>query len=120
MAGVTCLSGCEKNGPSEVGTSYSKMRKIVDQAKTLGPGRHPRHSLPAELRAPRLLEIRVVEGKGCSLEFSSKLTIDLDPAYVFVEGDPPDPEAVAREICEGSLSYRHKLSEKGWHYATGQ
>jgi hypothetical protein len=90
-------------------------------ARTLPPGKHPVSELPVESRVPRLLSVYVDARGAYALEFSSEYTVDLNPAFVFVGFDTPDPEAVAREVCsKAALTYRNAFKEPGWHRATGQ
>ncbi len=90
-------------------------------ARELPPGKHPAHTLPAEARVPRLVSVYVDARGAYALEFASEYTVDLNPAFVFVGFDTPDPEAVAREVCgKCGLIYRNAFKESGWHRATGQ
>jgi hypothetical protein len=51
----------------------------------------------------------------------SKMTIDLNPAYVYVEPGTPNSMTVAQEVCaKAHLKYYYPLPEPLWHRAYGQ
>jgi hypothetical protein len=128
-AGPTCviaacvavaLSGCS-DPHTTVGRRLPELQRVIAHLEGKPEGRYPASDLPAEIRPHRFLTV-YVDGRGAyALEFSSEVTVDLNPAFVFVGFDTPDPEAVAREVCgKAALSYRNACKEPGWHRATGQ
>jgi len=114
---------CQETGrpKSFIQSLTSELLNVTNHARSLAAGQHTASALPAKLQLHRLLSIYVVAAETFALEFSSSTTNDLNPAYVYVGGDPANPEKSARDICgKISLIFRHALKEKGWFYATGQ
>jgi hypothetical protein len=104
-----------------IGRRLPELQKVVAHLQGMPEGRHSASVVPAEDRPPRLLGVYVDARGAYALEFASEVTVDLNPAFVFVGFDTPDPEAVAREVCKkAALSYRNAFREPGWHRATGQ
>jgi hypothetical protein len=117
---ILVLSGCG-DPEREVGDRLPQLQKVVAAMRDKPEGLYSaRSDVPAEVR-PRGLLMVYVDGRGsCALEFISE-PIDLNPAFVYVGCDTPDPEAVAREVCrKAGLTYRNAFKEPGWYRATGQ
>ena len=113
-------AGCD-DPERAVGRRMQNCEAALAVARTLPPGKHPAHALPAEARVPRLVSVYVDARGAYALEFASEFTIDLNPAFVYVGFDAPDQEAVAREVCGNcGLCYRNPFRERGWYRATGQ
>lgn len=121
-AALVSLSSAGCSDPERaVGRRMKDCEAALTVARTLPPGKHPVSEIPAEARVPRLLSVYVDARGAYALEFASEYTVDLNPAFVFVGFDTPDPEAVAREVCgRAALIYRNAFKEPGWHRATGQ
>ena len=117
---LVVLTGCS-DPDKEVGRRLSDLMKVVAHMEGKPEGRYSAADVPAEIRPRGLLRV-YADGRGAyALEFSSKVTIDLNPAFVYVGFDTPDPEAVAREVCgKAALIYRNAFKEPGWYHATGQ
>jgi hypothetical protein len=103
-----------------LGSRLPELEMVVTHLRGMPEGPHAVAELPAEARLPRLLEV-YVDGRGAyAMEFASELTIDLDPAFVYIDFDTPDPEGAAREVCRKSgLTFCNPFREKGWYRATG-
>jgi hypothetical protein len=114
------LSGCG-DPDREVGSRLGQLQKVVAAMTGKPEGRYSAADVPADVR-PRGLHREYVDARGAyTLEFASEVTIDLNPAFVFIGFDAPDQEAVARELCgKAKLTYRAACKEPGWHRATGQ
>ena len=113
-------AGCD-DPERAVGSRLRSCEAILTHARTLPAGKHPARTLPAEVRERGVVSIYVDARGAYALEFASEYTVDLNPAFVFIDFETPDPEGVAREVCgKCGLSYRNAFKEKGWHRATGQ
>ena len=114
------LSGCA-DPDKAVGSRLPQLQKVVAAVRGKPEGRYSASDVPADARPRGLLAV-YVDGRGAyALEFASEATVDLNPAFVFVGFDAPDPEAVAREVCgKAALTYRNAFKEPGWYRATGQ
>jgi hypothetical protein len=117
---AVALPGCS-DPEKAVGNRLPQLQKVVAAVQGKPEGRYSATDVPAEARPRGLLKV-YVDGRGAyALEFASEVTIDLNPAFVFVGFDTPDPEAVAREVCgKAALTYRNPFKEPGWYRATGQ
>ncbi len=88
------LPGCS-DPEKEIGSRWSQLQKVVAAVQGKPEGQYSASDVPADVR-PRGLSRVYVDGRGvCALEFVSEVTVDLNPAFVFVGFDAPDPEAVA-------------------------
>ncbi len=117
---AVALPGCS-DPDKAVGGRLTELQKVVEAMKGKPEGRYSAADMPADVRPRGLLKV-YVDGRGAyALEFMSEVTIDLNPAFVFVGFDAPDQEAAAREVCgKAALIYRNAFKEPGWHRATGQ
>ncbi len=120
MYAVVALSGCSDPKKS-VGGRLSQLQKVVEAMKGKPEGRYSATDVSANVRPRDLLAV-YVDGRGAyALEFMSRETIDLNPAFVFIGFDVPEQEVIAREVCgKTGLIYRNAFEEPGWHRATGQ
>lgn len=120
LCAVVALSGCSDPKKS-VGGRLSQLQKVVEAMKDNPEGQYSVTDLPVDLRPRGLLKV-YIDGRGAfALEFASRETIDLNPAFVYIGFDTPDQEAIAREVCrKAALIYRNAFEEPGWHRATGQ
>lgn len=104
-----------------VGRRLSELEKVVAAVRDKPEGRYSAADVPADVRPRRLLGVYVGARGAVALVFASQTTVDLNPAFVFVGFDTPDPEAAAREVCKkAALAYRNPFEEPGWYRATGQ
>lgn len=111
------VSGCQDSEQARI----DQLEKILPHVRTMPEGKHPAYSLPPEVRLPRLNWI-VVDHRGrYAFEFSSEMTIDANPAYVFVDSTLADPESHAKAICKTSaLAFSGSIPRPGWYRAHGQ
>ena len=117
---VVALAGCS-DPETTVGRRLPELQKVVTHVQGKPEGRYSASDLPAEARPRGLLKVYVDDRGAYVLEFSSAATVDLNPAFVYVGFDTPDPEGVAREVCgKAALTYRNPFKEPGWYRATGQ
>jgi hypothetical protein len=114
------LPGCG-NPDRAVGGRLPQLQKVVSAMRGKPQGRYSAADVPDDARPRGLLKV-YVDGRGAyALEFASEVSVDLNPAFVYVGYDAPDQEAAAREVCgKAALIYRNAFEEPGWHRATGQ
>jgi hypothetical protein len=114
------LTGCS-DPKAAVGRRLPELQKVVEHLKGKPEGWYSQSDLPAEAHPRGLVRVYVDSRGAYALEFASEVTVDLNPAFVFVGFDTPDSEVVAREVCgKAALTYRNAFKEPGWYRATGQ
>jgi hypothetical protein len=76
--------------------------------------------LPRGLLPKGALKYCVGKQKVVAFEFPSE-PIDLNPVYIFVAADVPDPENAIKELLDENPSWHgtKKLEEPGWYLAHG-
>ena len=117
VSSVVFVSGCRNPEQARL----DQLEKILPHVRKMPEGKHPAHSLPAEVRLPGLNQIVVDHSGVYSFEFSSEMSVDSNPAFVFVDSSLDDPESRAKVICKtAAVAFDGPGPRPHWFRAHGQ